>query len=64
MPRYLAYLYRGLDECLRARSPLMLATAVTNLTTFFPCEFPSSHLVVPSAVLGVERVLTEVSGSQ
>ena len=58
--RYLAFLYRGLEEAMKLRHPALSAVIVMNLTSFFPNEFPGCNVLIPSLVYTVARILLEV----
>lgn len=61
--RYLAFLYRGLEEAMKLRHPALSAVIVMNLTSFFPNEFPGCNVLIPSLVYTVARILLEVGTS-
>jgi len=58
-PLYLGYFYRGIERALSTDHQLILSTVITHSTSLFYAEFPGAHVLVPTFLYAIERILTE-----
>lgn len=59
-PLYLAYFYRGLEKALSTEHPLLVSTVILHSTVnLFQSEFPGSHVLIPTYIHAIGRILPE-----